>query len=129
MPGWDEGAGVTQELVVDERVDGEVHWICARGDVDLFTCPPLREALQRAAVRSGRNVVLDLCGVHFIDSTGIALMINAQRRLLRRGHEFHVLCPDGPVLRTLVITGIDENFRMYRSADDLKTATAAAPSA
>jgi hypothetical protein len=46
-------------------------------------------------------------------------MINAQRRLRRRGHRFHVVCADGPVLRTLSISGIADNFSMFRSPQAL----------
>ncbi|MFL5827251.1 MAG: STAS domain-containing protein, partial [Thermoleophilaceae bacterium] len=61
-----------------------------------------------------------------IDSTGIALMINAQRRLRRRGHRFHVVCADGSVLRTLSITGIADNFSMFPSPHALGRASRAA---
>lgn len=109
----------SQVLHVDERVEDGVLWILARGEVDLFTCPPLREALQRAALSGEKDVALDLCRVSFMDSTGIALMINAQRRLRRRGHRFHVVCGDGPVLRTLSITGIADNFSLFHSPQAL----------
>jgi anti-sigma B factor antagonist len=109
----------TQALRVEERARDGVLWILARGEIDLFTCPPLREALQRAALSGEKDVALDLSGVSFMDSTGIALMINAQRRLRRRGHRFHVVCDQGPVLRTLAITGIVDNFSLFPSQQAL----------
>jgi len=52
------------------------------GDLDMATAPQLREGLQRVLDAGTRNVVVDLAGVGFMDSSGLGalvVMFNAAR--------------------------------------------------
>jgi anti-sigma B factor antagonist len=109
------------ELTIDVLHDRGRIWIAARGEVDLFTAPDLKESLARALADSRRDVVLDLCEVGFIDSTGLSLLLNTQRRLIRQNRRFMVVCPDGPVLHTLRLTGIADGLPIYRSGRALRS--------
>jgi len=109
------------DLSIEVLQDRGIVWIGARGEVDLFTAPDLKDALARAVSESTRDVVLDLCEVEFIDSTGLSLMLNAQRRMIRQRRRFFVVCPDGQVLHTLHLTGIAEGFPIYPSGRALRS--------
>jgi anti-anti-sigma factor len=60
------GFGIEEE----ERDGAPV--IRLRGELDLSTAEPLREALERAEARRPQAIVVDLTGVTFIDSSGAA---------------------------------------------------------
>ena len=52
-----------------------------------------------------------------MDSTGLALLINAHRRLTRRRKGFAVVCPPGPLRRVFEITDmVDTLACLPRSA-------------
>lgn len=53
--------------------------IVARGDLDLETAPELDAAIATA----GDRLTLDLTGVCFIDSTGLALLLRRRLKLAR----------------------------------------------
>lgn len=74
MSGEDAGAPLT---VVHALVD-EKHLVTLRGELDAFTVPDVRAAL--AATDAG-DVVLDLRDVTFIDSSGLAMIVEARLRL------------------------------------------------
>ena len=82
------------------------------GELDLHRVPALAHALQAAASR----VVVDLCEVTFIDSTTLALLVPAQRRLEAAGQVLTVVV--GPQTPTTVfaVTGIDRILTI-RSAE------------
>ena len=98
--------------------------LVAAGEIDLWTSPGLREALADALHRSDR-VIVDLARVRFLDSTGMAVMVEA----LRRDDHRHdgALClvgPAGVVARALEVTGLAKIFRVYPSVEQAVGAVA-----
>jgi anti-sigma B factor antagonist len=72
------------------------------GDIDLARAPAL--AIDAATeIRAGRNVIVDLSGVSFIDSSGVASLMNALRRATRAGLGFAVICGEGQARRTIAM--------------------------
>ena len=61
------------------------------GDVDLSTSPDLRAALQEAFTRKPAKVVVDLSGVAYMDSSGVATLVEALQNARRSGSRL-VLC-------------------------------------
>lgn len=94
-----------------ERVEDAVV-LAAEGELDAYTMRGLHEALEHA-LEDSRNgsVVVDLAAVSFIDSTGLALMLNAARRLTRRRRGFAIVCPEeGPIRRAFRVSGLESCF-------------------
>lgn len=98
----DERAGEPPIDVVVDLVD-ENHLVRVTGELDAFTVPDVRAALAEAA---GRDVVLDLSGVTFIDSSGLAMIVEARHRL-EGGHHRLVIGPRSEVVqRLLELSGV-----------------------
>ncbi|HLI57112.1 MAG TPA: STAS domain-containing protein [Actinomycetota bacterium] len=77
------------------------------GELDISSSPALREELTEVA-RGGRNVILDLADLRFMDSTGLSVIIAALKRLRERSLDLLLCAPQPPVRRTLEICGLDE---------------------
>jgi anti-sigma B factor antagonist len=91
--------------------------LAVEGEVDIATSPRLIAALNEAVTESDFSVVVDLGSVEFMDSTGLALLVRAQRRLRRRARGFAVVCPDGPVRRIFEITDMVDTLRVSPSRE------------
>jgi anti-sigma B factor antagonist len=91
-------------LSVERTSDGEVEVVAVTGEIDIASAPRLITGLNDAVGNCETPVVVDLSAVDFMDSTGLALLLNAHRRLSRRGKGFAVVCADGPVRRVFTIT-------------------------
>jgi anti-sigma B factor antagonist len=62
------------------------------GEIDLVTAPVVADHLQAIATGGGvTDVVLDLAGVTFFDSTGVALLLGSWRRAEREGWTLRIL--------------------------------------
>jgi anti-anti-sigma factor len=92
-----------------ERTSGDgVEVMVVEGELDIGSAARLLGALNEIINRVPKPLVLDLSKVGFMDSTGLALLINARRRLGRRGHGFAVVCPHGSLRRVFEMADLVE---------------------
>jgi anti-sigma B factor antagonist len=80
-------------------------------------------ALNEAIAEMEVPLVVDLTSVVFMDSTGLALLMNARRRAVRLGHGFAIVCPTGPIARVFEIADMVGSLRV---CPDQETARVAA---
>ena len=52
-----------------------------QGEVDLYTAPQLWETLDAAIAGTPHELVIDLSDVSFLDSSGLSVLVRAQKRL------------------------------------------------
>ena len=84
----------------------EDHTVCRPiGELDAYTVGDFREALSELAEPS--RLVVDLCGVPFIDSAGLGALIGGIRRVRDGGGRIVVLCDKPSLTRLLHTTGFD----------------------
>ena len=81
-----------------------VELLLVEGEVDIASASRLISVLNSSVAEAIKAVVVDLTQVGFMDSTGLALLINANRRLTLRRKGFAVICPPGPLRRVFEIT-------------------------
>jgi anti-sigma B factor antagonist len=77
-----------------------------RGEIELVSVARMTPALNTLIRSSAAVVIIDLTEVTFLDSAGVAMLMNALRRLEYAGRRLLVVCPRGSVRRTLEIVGI-----------------------
>jgi anti-anti-sigma factor len=112
MPSVDDGS---VELSVRVRKIASVLVIDARGEIDMSTAGELQPAIE-AALRAEEPVVVDLCAVSFLDSTGLYALLVLRRRLLEQSRRVAIACwPSGAVAMTLAVSGTDQVFNVYES--------------
>jgi len=75
------------DLQVRSEVRGAWKVVVVSGELDAETVPTLSEHLERVAAG---HVVLDLADVKFMDSTGLALVVDWHRRLDADGGRFRL---------------------------------------
>lgn len=89
------------------------------GEIDLFTAPEFKLAVQ-AAINGGHDrVIIDLSEVTFIDSSSLGVLIGAHRRLKARHGTMTVVTANEAILKTFQITGLDGVFEIAPSLADV----------
>jgi anti-sigma B factor antagonist len=101
-----------QPLAVERTCDEGVELVLVEGELDIATASRLISVLNGAVQEALRSLVVDLSDVEFMDSTGLALLINAHRRLTRRSKGFAVVCPPGPLRRVFEVTDMVETLHV-----------------
>jgi len=113
-----------QPLAVERTSTEGVELVMVEGELDIATAPRLITILNGAVQEALRSLVVDLSDVDFMDSTGLALLINAHRRLSRRSKGFAVVCPPGPLRRVFEVTDMVETLQVVPDRDSAWAALA-----
>lgn len=100
------------ELQIHRSGDDAVRVVEPRGDVDLATAQALGSVLREEVAEAPEEVVVDLSETTHLDSSGVAVLLNAQRRLTRVGSRFAVVAPAGAPRRVLELTGVADTLRL-----------------
>lgn len=101
----DQPAGRTKLTVTLERT-GSAARIAAIGAVDASTAQLLRDSLSAAIADGVSTVVLDLAGVHYLDSSGVGALVQAHNSTTARGARLTVANPQPMVRRVLEVVGV-----------------------
>jgi anti-sigma B factor antagonist len=94
----------------------EVVVLAASGEVDLLTVRRLRESIERALAEAPRLLVVDLTGVSFFGSSGLAVLVEF-RQVAGSRTELRVVAT-GPSLRALQVTGLSDVFAVHPTLED-----------
>ena len=112
------GLLTVHQVVEDERIR-----VSLEGELDLATAPTLETVLEEV-LASGKEVLLDLGELEFLDSTGVTLLVMALRQKSSARLSFLPSKAD-EVGRLLELTGLDQRMR-FVSADDVEPIAPAA---
>jgi anti-sigma B factor antagonist len=103
------------------RPDPGTAVLVVQGEIDTLTAPAFTAATSELVTGPEETLVIDLSGVRFLASSGLAVLITAARRAEEGGARLRLVVSTRAVRRPLEITGTDQLFDLY---PDLDTATA-----
>ena len=104
--------------ITEQGPEAGHHVIAARGEIDLFTAPDLKQVLTDAIEGGQHRLVIDLSEVSFLDSTALGVLIGAVKRLRSRGGALAIVNTDTSIAKTFEITGLDQIFTILPSRDE-----------
>lgn len=99
-------------LSIGEECVGRRTVLSVYGEVDMSNAADLRIAIESAATRAF-EVWLDLTATTFMDSSALHAMVEARARVVGANLRLALICPEGPVLRLLTLTGFDRIFEIH----------------
>jgi anti-sigma B factor antagonist len=108
------GAGRVGSLCISITIHhGVSATIVLLGRLDAVEAPALREHFAEVFRAGAITVVVDLVGVSFIDSAGLAALVRARRDAQSAGGDLVLIRPaDEAALRVFRLTQFDEVFQM-----------------
>lgn len=108
-----------------ERLENGATVLVLAGELDLYRAPEIEAALasavaDRALDEEAGRLTVDLRSVTFLDSTAIAILLDANRRQSARGGELLVLVGPQTPMTAFEVTGFDRLLSIKK--DDLAAA-------
>jgi anti-sigma B factor antagonist len=92
------------------------------GEIDVYTAPELRQRVIHLLDNGSLHIIADLCGVDFLDSTGLGALVGSLKRLRMRGGSLKLVTGGGRILQVFRITGLIHVFALHSSVSDAITA-------
>jgi anti-sigma B factor antagonist len=86
--------------------------VALRGALDVADAVSVAAALAAVAARE-RDIVIDLAGLEFIDSSGVAALVRGRRQARDAGGELLLAAPQQQVLRILTLTRLIDVFPVH----------------
>jgi anti-sigma B factor antagonist len=96
---------------------GDSMVITIHGDLDIVTSPQLDEYLTRAQ-GTHRRIILDLGGVDFLDTSGLAVIVGHWKKLESAGGTLALAGARYRYNKTLWITGLADKLTLYPTVEE-----------
>ena len=105
------------DLSVDTSMVGDRTLVAVGGEIDVYTAPKLREKLIELVSEGSYNVVVNLEGVDFLDSTGLGVLVGALKRVKAHDGTLALVCTQEKILKIFKITGLTKVFPIHDSVE------------
>ena len=86
------------------------------GEVDTFTAPLLRSVLDTHLQLQPTELVIDLFGIQFLGSAGLAVLVETHKSARDRDVGLRLIITTGAVARALTVTGLIDLFTVTNNA-------------
>jgi anti-sigma B factor antagonist len=81
------------------------------GEIDLYTAPRLHgELVTILSADTPVQIMVDMSGVDFCDSTGMNVLLAAHRRAREQGGDLELAAPRPAIRKILQVTGLESVF-------------------
>ena len=99
--------------------EGELQIVTSQGDLDVHAAPQML-ALLMPLMQPGSRTIIEMSGTPFMDSSGLASIIEAAARARDVDGTVCIAAPSGRVTRVLEITGVDTLIDVFDSLESAK---------
>jgi len=103
--------------VTVERVE-KAHIVRVAGEVDMRTAPVLRKSLQELVESRAPFIIVNLSGISYIDSAGIATLVECMQQVRKYKSVFKLTEPRAETLEILELAKLDEVFDICSSDEE-----------
>lgn len=83
------------------------------GDLDMFTCAELKDALNKNVPDESYRILIDLERVRYIDSMGLATLLACVNHAQHCGGHVAFVCNQPNLLKLFAVTGINRVLKIY----------------
>jgi anti-sigma B factor antagonist len=97
-------------IEVEKLANGSL--IRVMGEVDLYSSPELRTTILKVIPKAAQHVSVDLSGVEYIDSSGIATLVEGLRSAREHDKKFILVSPSPGVMQVLELARLDRIFEL-----------------
>jgi anti-sigma B factor antagonist len=99
-------------LTIDTSQSSQQSLIRVVGEVDLYSSPELRKAILEAVPSAEGGLAIDMEGVTYIDSSGVATLVEGLRSAREHGTGFTLISPSPAVMQVLELARLDSVFEV-----------------
>lgn len=100
------------------RTEGGIPVLGVTGEIDVFTAPEFKNAINRAIESGTTDLVIDLTQVSYMDSSGFGTLLGATKRVRPKGGSISLVGCSEAIERMMKITRLDTVFNLFATIDE-----------
>ena len=85
------------------------------GEIDVYTAPKLRDKITELVGEGHHDLVIDMEGVDFLDSTGLGVLVGGLKKVRAYDGSMELICSQDRLLKIFRITGLAKVFTIHDS--------------
>jgi anti-sigma B factor antagonist len=113
------------DLDLETSNQGDSTVVSLRGEIDVYTAPRLRQTLIDLISEGATDIVVDMSGVDFLDSTGLGVLVGGLKRVKAKEGSLKLVVNQEKILKIFDITGLTKVFPIFASLDEAAGGSAA----
>ena len=104
-------------MQVSTQTKGNGAVISVSGDIDLYTSPDLRKAIAKLAKKKVNPLVVDLKAVDYMDSSGVATLVEGLQLTSRYDGAFRIATLNPGVREVFELARLDKVFDVFEDVE------------
>jgi anti-sigma B factor antagonist len=108
----------TAQLHTEVQEHAALPILAVRGEIDVYTAPLFKQAVQKLLTEGTRHLIIDMQGVTYMDSSGFGTLLGATKRLRPEGGALHLVGTNPTVSRMLHLTRLDTVLALHPTMED-----------
>jgi anti-sigma B factor antagonist len=88
------------------------------GEFSVYTAPELKRQLIKLCESDCIQIILNLSGLDYIDSTGLGVLINVLKRMRDKDGDLVLVCSRQRIRNAFKLTGLDNMFTLHATEVD-----------
>jgi anti-sigma B factor antagonist len=92
--------------------------VAVGGEIDVYTAPKLRDKITELVGQGHHDLVIDMEGVDFLDSTGLGVLVGGLKKVRAHDGSMELICAQDRLLKIFRITGLAKVFVIHETADE-----------
>ena len=105
-------------LQINVEVEENTTIVVPSGDIDLSKSGELRAVLQQILIEAPSKIIVDLEAVSYMDSSGVATLIEAFQLSKRAENDFVLCCLSDGVKSIIELARLDQIFSIHPTRDN-----------
>lgn len=89
-----------------------------RGEIDVASAQDFHASISDIIGGGPEVVIVDMSEVSFIDSTGLGVLVSAEKETREAGKDLRLVVTQPQIMKLLELTGLDEVFTVLSSTKD-----------
>lgn len=108
------------DLKIEMKVEQGLPILTLVGEVDVYTYPQLKVAIAEIIDKGNKDMIINLEGVKYIDSTGLGVLANGANKIAKSNGLIGIICTKPQIKKIFEVSGLTQaNFKLF---DDEKVA-------
>lgn len=105
-------------MVIKDKKAGDIIVLAVDGEINFNSSPDFRKAFLKVLDSNAHKVIVNLGGVGYVDSSGLATLVEAHQKIKNTGGKLKLVKLTPKVKSLFEITKLEKLFEIFSNEED-----------